>query len=200
MTGDYPRFKTTHTHEDLRRALSVKPADHAVIDTRYGDANRHGVAVLLKSIQYLGYFPADLQQVPQEIRTFIAHQLELLWDHTGDYPWHSSTRDRHLRSFGSIWAGAFPPARTNRAPKSGSGSMVLLRPPPKQTYVNAPMPGSRDWALSCRPNRNSSGLCGQPFMGSFTRSISEWRHSSQRRSARASTNCWSWAQMTRNPP
>jgi hypothetical protein len=61
MTGDYPRFKATYTHEDLVEHFLLSPADHAVIDTCYGDANRHGVAVLLKSIQYLGYFPADLQ-------------------------------------------------------------------------------------------------------------------------------------------
>jgi len=33
------------------------------------------VAVLLKAEQYLGYFPHDLQQVPEVVRTFIAHQL-----------------------------------------------------------------------------------------------------------------------------
>ncbi|MGH8066927.1 MAG: hypothetical protein ACRERE_17160 [Candidatus Entotheonellia bacterium] len=39
------------------------------------------VAELLKAVQYLGYFPDDLQQVPEAVRTFIAHQLQLLWDH-----------------------------------------------------------------------------------------------------------------------
>ena len=42
MTGDYPRFKTTYTHEDLVEHFLLSPADHAVIDTCYGDANRHG--------------------------------------------------------------------------------------------------------------------------------------------------------------
>ncbi len=96
MKGDYPRFKATYAHEDLVEHFLLTPAERAFVDTCYGDANRHGVAVWLKSVQYLGYFPDDLHQVPPAVRTFIAHQLQLLWDHTADYPWHSTTHDRHL--------------------------------------------------------------------------------------------------------
>lgn len=96
MKGDYPRFKATYTHEELVEHFLLRPADRAVIDTCYGEVNRHGVAVLLKTVPYLGYFPDDLQQVPPVVRTFIAHQLQLLWDHTEDYPWYSRTRDRHM--------------------------------------------------------------------------------------------------------
>jgi hypothetical protein len=53
MQGDYPRFKTTYTHEELVEHFLLSPADRALIDTCYGDANRHGVAVLLKAVQYL---------------------------------------------------------------------------------------------------------------------------------------------------
>jgi TnpA family transposase len=74
----------------------LTPAERAVVDTCYGEVNRHGVAVLLKAVQYLGYFPSALSQVPAAVRTFLAHQLHLLWDHTPDYPWHSTTHDRHL--------------------------------------------------------------------------------------------------------
>jgi hypothetical protein len=75
MTGDYPRFKASYTHEELVEHFLLSPAEHALVDTCRGDVNRHGVAVLLKAVQYLGYFPDDLQQVPEAIRTFIAHQL-----------------------------------------------------------------------------------------------------------------------------
>jgi hypothetical protein len=96
MKGDYPRFKATYTHEELVEYFLLSPAERALIDSCRGDVNRHGVAVLLKSVQYLGYFPDDLSQVPQEVRTFIAHQLQLLWDHTAHYPRHHSTRDVHF--------------------------------------------------------------------------------------------------------
>jgi TnpA family transposase len=96
MAGDYPRFTSSYTHEELVEHFLLSPAEHALIATCRGDVNRHGVAVLLKAVQYLGYFPDDLQQVPETVRTFMAHQLQLLWDHTADYPRHPSTRDVHV--------------------------------------------------------------------------------------------------------
>ena len=96
MTGDYPRFQATYTPEALVEHFLVSPAERAVVDTCSGDVHRHGVAVWLKAVQYLGYFPDDFGQVPEAVRTCIAHQLQLLWDHTEDYPWHSRTHDRHL--------------------------------------------------------------------------------------------------------
>ena len=60
MKGDYPRFKATYTHDELVEHFLLTPAEHAVVDTCHGEANRHGVAVLLKAVQYLGYFPSTL--------------------------------------------------------------------------------------------------------------------------------------------
>lgn len=59
MQGDYPRFKTTYTHDELVEHFLLSPAERTLIDTCYGDANRHGVAVLLKTVQHLGYFPDE---------------------------------------------------------------------------------------------------------------------------------------------
>lgn len=96
MKGDYPRFKATYAHEELVEHFLLSPAERTLVDTCYGEAHRHGVAVLLKSVQYLGYVPDGLSQVPEAVRTFLAHQLQLLWDHTEHYPWHSRTHDRHV--------------------------------------------------------------------------------------------------------
>jgi hypothetical protein len=65
MQGDYPRFNTTYTHEELVEHFLLTPADRTLVNTCRGEANRHGVAVLLKSVQYLGYFPDSLGQVPE---------------------------------------------------------------------------------------------------------------------------------------
>ena len=111
MQGDYPRFKITYTHEELVEHFLLSPADRALIDTCHGDTNRHGVAVLLKAVQYLGYFPDELQQVPPPVRTFLAHQLQLLWDATAEYPWHSSTRDRHVALIRHYAGFRFPTAQ-----------------------------------------------------------------------------------------
>ncbi len=96
MKGKYPRFKTTYVHDELVEHFLLNPAERTLVETCREDANRHGVAVLLKAVQYLGYFPHDLQQVPEAVRTFIAHQLQLLWDHTPEYPWHSRSHDNHV--------------------------------------------------------------------------------------------------------
>src|SRR6266850_2476741 len=115
MTGDYPRFKASYTHEELVEHFLLSPAEHALVDTCRGDVNRHGVAVLLKAVQYLGYFPDDLQQVPEAIRTFIAHQLQLLWDHTADYPRHHSTREVHMTLIRQHTGFRFPTGQDKQA-------------------------------------------------------------------------------------
>jgi Domain of unknown function (DUF4158) len=78
MKGDYPGFKVTYTDEELAEHFLLTSAERALVETCRGDVNRHGVAVLVKAVQYLGYFPEELSQVPPVIRTFIAHQLQLL--------------------------------------------------------------------------------------------------------------------------
>ena len=86
MKGEYPHFKTTYVHDELVEHFLLSPAERTLVETCREDANRHGVAVFLKAVQYLGYFPHDLQQVPEAVRTFIAYRLQLLWDHTPEYP------------------------------------------------------------------------------------------------------------------
>jgi hypothetical protein len=51
MTGDYPRFKASYTHEELVEHFLLSPAEHALVATCRGDVNRQAVAVLLKTAQ-----------------------------------------------------------------------------------------------------------------------------------------------------
>ena len=111
MTGDYPRFKATYTHDELVEHFLLSPAERALVDSCRGAANRHGVAVLLKAVQYLGYFPDTLQHVPEAVRLFIAHQLQLLWDHTAAYPWQSRSHDTHLALIRQHLDWRFPTAQ-----------------------------------------------------------------------------------------
>jgi hypothetical protein len=85
------------------------------VETCHGDANRHSVAVLLKTVQHLGYFPDDLQQVPPAVRTFIAQRLQLLRDRTAEYPWHSSTRHRYLALIRQQLGWRFPTGQDKQA-------------------------------------------------------------------------------------
>jgi Domain of unknown function (DUF4158) len=97
MKGDYPDFKVTYTHDELVEHFLLSPAERAVVDTCHGEVNCHGMAVLLKAVPYLGYVPNSLAQGPEAVRTFIAHQIGLLWDRTAVsvaqyHPWSPSGR------------------------------------------------------------------------------------------------------------
>jgi hypothetical protein len=52
MQGDYPVFNTTYTPDELVEHFLLTPTERAVVDPCYGEVNRHGVAVLLKAVQY----------------------------------------------------------------------------------------------------------------------------------------------------
>jgi hypothetical protein len=75
MKGDYPRFRAAYSHEELAEQFLLTPTDLELISQCRGDINRHGIAVLLKSLLYLGYFPNSLRAIPSELREFIAKQL-----------------------------------------------------------------------------------------------------------------------------
>jgi|SRR5581483_1422060 len=96
MKGDYPRFKASYSHEELVEHFLLTTAEHALVSDCRGDVNRHGAAVLLKSLFYLGYFPNQLSSVPDEIKNFIATQLGLLWEPNIDYPTDERTQRNHI--------------------------------------------------------------------------------------------------------
>lgn len=96
MTGDYPHFRTAYSHDELVEHFLLTPAEQGFIAQCRGDVNRHGVAVLLKSLLYLGYFPASPQEVPPDVKTFLARQLDLLWDPSVQYPTDARTQRYHL--------------------------------------------------------------------------------------------------------
>jgi Domain of unknown function (DUF4158) len=96
MKGNYPYFRASYSHEELAEHFLLTPAERQLIAQCRGEVNRHGVAVLLTSLRYLGYFPATLHEVPTDVKTFIAHQLSLLWEPSVPYPADERTRRYHL--------------------------------------------------------------------------------------------------------
>jgi len=96
MSGSYPGFKRSYSHEELVEHFLLTPAEVQVAVNCRGDTNRCAVALLLKALEYLGYVPPALEQIPREVRSFIAGQLGLLWDFSEHYVWESRTREQHL--------------------------------------------------------------------------------------------------------
>src|SRR5262249_46329484 len=91
-----PSFKSSYSHDELVEHFLLTPADLQLVLTCRGDANRCGMALLLKAVAYLGYVPEHLEGIPSAVRSFIAGQLGLLWDFSSGYPWDNRTRDQHL--------------------------------------------------------------------------------------------------------
>ena len=75
---DYPRFAENYSREELIEHSLLNEAEQEFITRFRGDVNRYAVAVLLKSLQYLSYFPQHLIEVPVQVRLFIAKQLDLV--------------------------------------------------------------------------------------------------------------------------
>ena len=96
MKVDYPRFAESYSNEELIEHFLLNETEQEFITRFRGDVNQHGVAVLLKSLQYLGYFPPHLSEVPAQVRLFIAKQLDLIADLSEQYPFKTRTRDNHL--------------------------------------------------------------------------------------------------------
>jgi hypothetical protein len=69
MQGDYSRFRASYAHEELAENFLLPPAEHQLMAQCRGaekalsvgphKVNRQGVAVLLTSLRYLGYFPPN---------------------------------------------------------------------------------------------------------------------------------------------
>jgi hypothetical protein len=85
-----------NSHEDLVEHFLLTPGELELVLKSRGDANRCGLALLLKTLPHLGYLPDRLDEIPPELREFVAGQIRLLWDWSASYPWHSSTFDYHL--------------------------------------------------------------------------------------------------------
>jgi hypothetical protein len=96
MSGSYPSFKRSYSHEELVVHFLLTPADVQLVLGCRGDTNRCGMALLLKTLGYLGYVPDSLAQIPPQVRSFVAGQLGLLWDFSDHYGWDSRTRGQHL--------------------------------------------------------------------------------------------------------
>jgi TnpA family transposase len=112
MKGDYPKFQKSYSHEELIEHFLLDETEREFIAHQFrGDDKRHGGAILLKSLQYLGYFPREVGGIPKEIRLFIAEKLGLVEDLSMQYPWDSRTFGYHLASIRQYTGFRFPEAQ-----------------------------------------------------------------------------------------
>jgi hypothetical protein len=55
MSGAYPHFQSSYSHDELVEHFLLTPADLQLVLACRGEANRCGMALLLKALTYLGY-------------------------------------------------------------------------------------------------------------------------------------------------
>jgi hypothetical protein len=89
----------------------LTPAELQLVLTCRGDANRCGMALLLKTVSHPGCVPDPMPKIPGEVRAFVAAQLGLLWDSSESYSWHGSTLDYHLAQIRHHSSWRFPAAQ-----------------------------------------------------------------------------------------
>lgn len=110
MKGNYPHFTENHSREELIEHFMLNETERNFTIQFRGDANRHGVAIWLKSLQYLGYFPSSLKETPTDVKLFIANQLNLEGNPSTQYPIETRTRDNHLAMIRQHTGFRFPTA------------------------------------------------------------------------------------------
>ena len=111
MVKAYPQFRSSYSHEEMVEHFLLTPAELQLVLTCRGDANRCGMALLLKTICHLGYVPDPMPQIPEEVRGFVAAQLGLLWDSSESCSWPGSTLDYHLAQIRQHSGWRFPTAQ-----------------------------------------------------------------------------------------
>ena len=89
-------FPDEVTDADCIVYFILTPADKEFVQSRRGGANRLGVALLLCSLRYLGYFPGKVRHTPENAVAFVADQLELPAGVLADYADRDETRWDHL--------------------------------------------------------------------------------------------------------
>lgn len=80
--------------DELIEHWTIFPRDRKLLGNKSGPT-RLGFAVLLKYFQYEGRFPQHPREVPSEIVTYIAQQLDLEPESWSDYDWHGRAIKYH---------------------------------------------------------------------------------------------------------
>lgn len=88
--------------EELNRFFWLTPADHDTIRFIRHDYNRLGFALQLGSLRYLGFFPANLPELPQAVVQYVAAQLAVEPELLTFYGKRGSTQRQHQRQIQTL--------------------------------------------------------------------------------------------------
>jgi len=96
-------FPETVEEGDLAAYFLLTPDDLIQIRQGQNDTHRLGFAVLLCALRYLGFFPADIHEVPASIVTYLAEQIGCDPTALANYGGRAQTRREHQRRAMAHW-------------------------------------------------------------------------------------------------
>ncbi|MBI3890452.1 MAG: Tn3 family transposase [Candidatus Wallbacteria bacterium] len=92
----YPSLPAEPSTDYLRDQFILSRGEQEFLACARSDPHRLGLAVLLKSYQFLGYAPESRSAVPSGIIDWLAQRLEIAVSRFGQYPWNGRTGRHHL--------------------------------------------------------------------------------------------------------
>ena len=90
------QFPAEVSENDCVVYFTLTPSDLDLVGQRRGDENYLGFALLLCTLRYLGHFPADMHQSPENVVTYVANQLHVAPEALVKYADRDETRWEHL--------------------------------------------------------------------------------------------------------
>ena len=78
----YPQFRSSYSHEEMVEHFLLTPVELQLVLTCRGDANRCGMALLLKTVSHLGYVPDPMPKIPEEVRAISMVPPEFMYSVT----------------------------------------------------------------------------------------------------------------------
>lgn len=88
--------------EDLNRFFWLTPADYDALYSIRHDYNRLGFALQLGCLRYLGFFPANLPELPLSVVQCVAAQLAVEPELLAFYGKRGSTQRQHQRQIQTL--------------------------------------------------------------------------------------------------
>lgn len=98
----FNRFPQEIDHQDLKDFFGLSDDEREKVMGLRGDHNRLGFALQLSCLRYLGFFPSDLFDCPDEVVQFLADQLQTTYESLSLYGQRPSTQRKHQRQIQAL--------------------------------------------------------------------------------------------------
>ena len=89
------QFPAEVSDNDCVVYFTLTPSDLELVGRRRRDENLLGFALLICTLRYLGYFPAGIHRLPENVVAYVANQLQASSESLAEYADREETRWEH---------------------------------------------------------------------------------------------------------